>query len=221
MTKQIRKEVTVLHLADIPVLTPMQEADLRDLINFADGLFIRSNMGSLAELQETGLLSTKGNAYDPDGAMIRSLDTIRKHRRIHRALLAIGGHSRALIQAYTIGKIPTPVLSRFGVLSGIALSRVGSPKRLVEACARLVRHQSDDPDSGYTKEDAKLISNVHQDVSPRYRVACKKYIDALERLDREKLVKTPARERVAVPHVCRVGSALYRCPCKTVFREDV
>lgn len=199
--------MTELKLVHSSTLTPRQELELVDYVNWDDGAFgLASKLGIMSEKMRDGLYRSQ-TVSDPETYIIKALDGIRRHRQIHRAMTAIGQHSRTLTQAYLLGKRPIYVQNQFGRIAGLVLAIAPDVEELVNACHRLAMASK-----VKVKEDKKLIMDMRVKATRLYSGACRAFLAALEHEQKQSYsLPEPARPE-PLEHVCR-ASTVYPCPC--------
>ena len=203
--KPQRAELALVHAS---ILSGLQEAELLEYLNWGDGdAGLASALGHHLDRMRDGMHQVSF-PKDPEDGIIRRLDTIARHRVIHRAMGMIGHHARALTQAYTLALKPIYVVRAYGHWhSGVALAVCEDVEALVMACRDV---QLGDPEQ---KKAAKaLIHRVRVKVTKLFNDAARSYLVAIQNAKIE-LVKPVAPKPVKrLEHVCRV-SVVYPCPC--------
>lgn len=190
------------------VLTGLQEAELIEYVNWSEGdAGLRSAMGQIVAKKADGTYGIR-MVHDPEDAMIRNLDRIKRHRTIHRAMRSIGKHERTLRNAYTVAPKPPYIVKYFGHwCSGVALAGSKQLARLVTAC-----HLVSIEGKGKYPMEWKLIHEHQVRSLEAYQRACRAYLAAIELAKQASVVPEPAPVREALGHRCRV-SVRYPCPC--------
>lgn len=204
-TNGVRKPT--LALVQSADLSPVQELDIIAYVNFDDGL--SSVTGSMITMLEEGMFGIEFTG-DPEASLINSLDRVAKGRVVHRAMGLIGEHARTLTWAYLIQPMPAYVQAQFGRQAGIVLAKCHDVEALAQRCKKAALREKPDLDA-----NAHALMMLRIEAVRLYNTACRAYsheyplVAAAVKASRIR----PALERYAVPHVCRKGSAIHKCPC--------
>ncbi len=189
------------------VLTPDQESEVIEYINWDVSGALACGLGFMLEKMRDGQSFEEGGFSDPESQIIEAMDRIARFREVHQVMLAIGEHARTLGHAYVLARHPPYVDKQFGKLSGVALSMSGNADRLSDAC-RIIALKGSSP------EAKEIVGGLRRKASAAYYSACRAYSDTRKAERVAKNVSLPGkRPAPSVPHYCREGSPIHKCPC--------